>query len=120
MKSDMATQSEGKIVEWDQAKGFGYLRSGKRKLFLHRRDFSEHHKKPEVGDSVRFTIGSDAKPWDPASTGVEPVERREDQKARDQRQTEKRQLEPQLSPTPLRRKPTGLLDASAALLTKVG
>jgi uncharacterized membrane protein YsdA (DUF1294 family)/cold shock CspA family protein len=50
-----------KIVEWDRHKGFGYLRHQKSRLFLHRRDFSEHHKRPAKGDRIRYRIGSDSK-----------------------------------------------------------
>jgi uncharacterized membrane protein YsdA (DUF1294 family)/cold shock CspA family protein len=50
-----------KIVEWDDQKGYGFLQVGKGKVFLHRRDFAERHKRPAVGDVVRFTFGQDAK-----------------------------------------------------------
>lgn len=50
-----------KIVEWNDQKGFGFLQTGKAKVFLHRRDFAERHKKPEVGDVISFTIGRDVK-----------------------------------------------------------
>jgi uncharacterized membrane protein YsdA (DUF1294 family)/cold shock CspA family protein len=51
----------GRIVEWSHEKGFGYLQVGKKRVFLHRRDFAERHKAPEVGDVVRFEMGSDRK-----------------------------------------------------------
>ena len=50
-----------KIVEWNDQKGFGFLQMGPKRVFLHRRDFSEWHKRPAVGDVVRFTVGKDAK-----------------------------------------------------------
>jgi uncharacterized membrane protein YsdA (DUF1294 family)/cold shock CspA family protein len=50
-----------KIVEWDRRGGYGFLLVGKQRVFLHRRDFAEHHKKPAVGDAVRFMLGKDAK-----------------------------------------------------------
>jgi uncharacterized membrane protein YsdA (DUF1294 family)/cold shock CspA family protein len=50
-----------KIVEWDRQKGYGFLQVGKQRVFLHRRDFIQHHKKPAVGDDVRCTLGKDAK-----------------------------------------------------------
>jgi len=50
-----------KIVEWDKQKGFGYLRHQKGKIFLHRKDFSEHHKRPCVGDRIHYQIGNDHK-----------------------------------------------------------
>lgn len=50
-----------KIVEWDRQKGFGFLLHQKSRLFLHRRDFAEHHKRPAKGDRIRYRIGSDSK-----------------------------------------------------------
>jgi uncharacterized membrane protein YsdA (DUF1294 family)/cold shock CspA family protein len=50
-----------KIVEWDDLKGFGFLQVGDKRLFLHRREFAERHKRPAVGDVIRFTVGVDAK-----------------------------------------------------------
>lgn len=50
-----------KIIQWDHQKGFGYLLHNKQKLFLHRRDFSEYHKKPSPGDIIHFNIGKDSK-----------------------------------------------------------
>lgn len=50
-----------KIVEWDDQKGFGYLRYRKGKLFLHRKDFAERHKRPSKGDRIHYQVGSDAK-----------------------------------------------------------
>jgi uncharacterized membrane protein YsdA (DUF1294 family)/cold shock CspA family protein len=49
-----------KIVEWNDPKGFGFLQVGKDRVFLHRNDFAERHKRPAVGDVVRFTLGKDA------------------------------------------------------------
>jgi cold shock CspA family protein len=51
----------GEIVEWDRQKGYGFLQVGKQRVFLHRRDFAEHHKKPAVGDAIHFMMGKDAK-----------------------------------------------------------
>lgn len=48
-----------RLVQWDQKKGFGFLQHGKRRLFLHWRDFAVKHRKPEVGDEIRFQIGKD-------------------------------------------------------------
>jgi uncharacterized membrane protein YsdA (DUF1294 family)/cold shock CspA family protein len=49
-----------RIVEWDDAKGYGFLQVGNGRLFLHRRDFAERHKRPAVGDVIRFLPGTDA------------------------------------------------------------
>lgn len=50
-----------RISEWDSRKGFGFLQVGAERVFLHRRDFKEHHKKPAEGDLIRFAMGSDAR-----------------------------------------------------------
>ena len=51
----------GKVVEWDEKQGFGFLKSGSARVFLHRREFSGCRKKIEVGDRVTFLMGTDAK-----------------------------------------------------------
>jgi cold shock CspA family protein len=50
-----------KIVEWNDQKGYGFLQVGKARVFLHHRDFAERHKRPAVGDVIRFSVGQDAK-----------------------------------------------------------
>jgi uncharacterized membrane protein YsdA (DUF1294 family)/cold shock CspA family protein len=50
-----------KIVEWDRRKGFGFLQVGKQRVFLHKNNFAERHKKPEAGDAIRFVMGKDSK-----------------------------------------------------------
>jgi uncharacterized membrane protein YsdA (DUF1294 family)/cold shock CspA family protein len=50
-----------KIVEWDDQRGYGFLQVGNGRLFLHWRDFAERHKRPAVGDVIRFTGGVDAR-----------------------------------------------------------
>lgn len=52
---------EARIVEWDDTKGYGFLQVGSGRVFLHRRDFAERHKRPEVGDVIRFAVGLDAR-----------------------------------------------------------
>ena len=56
----METQ-KARISEWNPAKGFGWLQAGRKRVFLHIRDFAERHKQPEAGDVVRFQMGRDAK-----------------------------------------------------------
>jgi uncharacterized membrane protein YsdA (DUF1294 family)/cold shock CspA family protein len=53
-------ESTAKIAEWDRQKGYGFLQFGQQRIFLHRRDFAEHHKQPAVGDVIRFAVGKDA------------------------------------------------------------
>ena len=50
---------EAKIVEWNDDKGYGFLQVGRGRVFLHRREFAERHKRPAVGDLIRFTVGLD-------------------------------------------------------------
>jgi uncharacterized membrane protein YsdA (DUF1294 family)/cold shock CspA family protein len=57
----MESSLKAKIVEWDRVKGYGCLQSNGRRLFLHRRDFAERHKRPEVGDVIQFQLGTDMK-----------------------------------------------------------
>ncbi len=49
----------GRIVEWNGQKRYGYLQCGKSRVFLHIRDFAEHHKRPAVGDKIAFIMGQD-------------------------------------------------------------
>lgn len=49
-----------KIVQWDAQKGYGFLLHRKKKLFLHRRDFTEQHKRPQIGDKIHFSYGTDS------------------------------------------------------------
>jgi uncharacterized membrane protein YsdA (DUF1294 family)/cold shock CspA family protein len=51
----------GKIVEWDDRKGYGFIQLGATTVFLHRREFAFFHKRPALGDSVKFSIGLDVK-----------------------------------------------------------
>jgi uncharacterized membrane protein YsdA (DUF1294 family) len=48
----------GRIVEWDLAKGCGWVESDGQRIFLHWRDFAERRKRPAVGDVIRFTAGT--------------------------------------------------------------
>lgn len=50
---------KGRITEWNRERGFGYLECEGRRIFLHWRDFKERHKRPEVGDVIRFEPGED-------------------------------------------------------------
>ena len=47
----------GRIVEWDDAKGCGWIDADGQRIFLHRRDFADRRKRIEVGDRIRFTAG---------------------------------------------------------------
>ncbi len=56
----MAKKLIGKIVEWDAERGFGFMKSGSARVFLHRRDFIERRKDIELGDRITFLMGVDA------------------------------------------------------------
>jgi len=49
----------GQITDWNSDRGFGFLESDGRRIFLHAKDFAEHYKVPEVGDRVSFKMGVD-------------------------------------------------------------
>ena len=49
------------IIEWNEQRGFGFLKSGEARIFLHRREFAAIHKRAEIGDAISFSIGTDAK-----------------------------------------------------------
>lgn len=50
---------KGRITEWSKERGFGYLESEGKRIFLHWRDFKERRKQPEPGDEVFFALGTD-------------------------------------------------------------
>jgi len=57
----MKSEFTGRIVEWNEARGYGFLEANRKRVFLHINEFSERHKRPAVGDSIRFELGTDAK-----------------------------------------------------------
>ena len=61
MTAPTTSELTARIIEWDHRRGYGFLQAGKQRVFLHRREFVEHHKRPDVGDAVRFRLGKDAK-----------------------------------------------------------
>jgi uncharacterized membrane protein YsdA (DUF1294 family)/cold shock CspA family protein len=61
MPIKLNTTCTAQIVEWDRLKGYGWLRVGTERVFLHRRDFIQLRRMPAVGDEVEFTLGQDAK-----------------------------------------------------------
>jgi uncharacterized membrane protein YsdA (DUF1294 family)/cold shock CspA family protein len=50
----------GRIVEWQDDRGFGFILASRRKVFVHVRDFEERIKRPAAGDRVSFIMGADA------------------------------------------------------------
>lgn len=53
-------QQTGRITEWKEDQGYGWLQSGDRRVFLHRRDYSGNKRAPDVGEEVHFIFGQDA------------------------------------------------------------
>jgi uncharacterized membrane protein YsdA (DUF1294 family) len=51
----------GTIVQWDREKGFGYVRSGDIRIFLHRRDLTGIILRAKIGDKISFEPATDAK-----------------------------------------------------------
>ncbi|HEY4245930.1 MAG TPA: DUF1294 domain-containing protein [Lacunisphaera sp.] len=56
---DNVPMATGQITEWNPDRGFGFLESDGRRIFLHAKDFAQHYKVPEVGDRVSFKMGVD-------------------------------------------------------------
>lgn len=54
---------QGKIVKWNEAKGFGFVmpRGGNQPVFVHVRDFSSRQRRPLDNPLVSYALGSDAK-----------------------------------------------------------
>ena len=55
----MNSELTGKIVEWNEARGYGFLEANGKRAFLHINEFVERHKRPAVGDSIQFELGTD-------------------------------------------------------------
>lgn len=55
-----AAELTGRLVQWDQKKGFGFLQAGQQRVFLHYREFTERPRPPVVGEKIRFVLGQDA------------------------------------------------------------
>ena len=49
----------GQIIEWNEAKGYGFVGDGKQRVFAHIRDFTERPHSPQPGDTVTYTLGTD-------------------------------------------------------------
>jgi uncharacterized membrane protein YsdA (DUF1294 family)/cold shock CspA family protein len=51
----------GKIVIWDDAKGFGWVESDEGRLFLHISEFEGRGRPLVLGEEIQFLVGSDVK-----------------------------------------------------------
>lgn len=54
-----ATRHQGRVTQWNSAKGFGFVEVERSRVFIHIRDFSDRRRDPEVGDMVSFLLGTD-------------------------------------------------------------
>ena len=50
---------KGQITERNKERGFGYLDSEGKRIFLHWRDFKERRHELQLGDVILFTLGTD-------------------------------------------------------------
>lgn len=53
------TTHVARIIEWDEANGYGSLAHETGRVFLHTRNFKHHHRIPRLGDTVLYQIGLD-------------------------------------------------------------
>ncbi len=53
---------QGKLVEWNDDKGFGFVlpNAGGRKVFVHVNELASSKRRPEVGDLLTFEVGLDS------------------------------------------------------------
>lgn len=61
MSIKVSPSLSAEIVQWDPQKGYGFLKLGTERVFLHWREFADRHRTPVVGDTVQFSLGEDAK-----------------------------------------------------------
>jgi len=47
----------GKITQWDDEKGYGWVKSGGKLVFVHIKDFDRGQRRPRIGEDVRFIPG---------------------------------------------------------------
>ena len=52
---------QGKLVEWHDAKGFGFVlpNAGGMKFFVHMNDFAPTPRRPAMNDLITFEMGRD-------------------------------------------------------------
>jgi len=51
---------KGKLVQWEDSKGFGWVEAEGQRIFAHIKEFDRGQPRPEVGDAVVFAVGMDA------------------------------------------------------------
>ncbi|MCW1887418.1 DUF1294 domain-containing protein [Luteolibacter flavescens] len=50
----------GKLVQWDDAKGFGWVEHEGKQAFAHIKEFTTRQRRPRKGDEVIYRLGMDA------------------------------------------------------------
>ena len=50
----------GTLVEWDDAKGFGWIENSDRRIFAHIKDFRRNQGRPTAGAQMSYMLGVDA------------------------------------------------------------
>lgn len=61
MQIGMSELLTGKITDWDDRRGFGFVDHEGQRVFLHIREYVERHHFPRKGDRVSFLFGQDKK-----------------------------------------------------------
>jgi uncharacterized membrane protein YsdA (DUF1294 family)/cold shock CspA family protein len=51
----------GRIAQWQDDKGYGWVKSGDKRWFLHIKEFERAERRPQSGEEVRFIPGTDSK-----------------------------------------------------------
>ncbi|MEJ2609775.1 MAG: cold shock and DUF1294 domain-containing protein [Candidatus Thiodiazotropha sp.] len=54
-------RTKGKITSWNAEKGFGFISpmAGGKRIFIHIKAFTNHNRRPEVGQKVTYKLSSD-------------------------------------------------------------
>jgi uncharacterized membrane protein YsdA (DUF1294 family)/cold shock CspA family protein len=52
---------EGTITQWEDEKGFGWVKSGEKRVFVHIKEFERGQRRPKAGEEIRYITGIDAK-----------------------------------------------------------
>jgi uncharacterized membrane protein YsdA (DUF1294 family)/cold shock CspA family protein len=56
-------RSQGTLTSWNDERGFGFINSGddSRQIFVHINSFTHRSRRPEINESLRYTLSSDSK-----------------------------------------------------------
>lgn len=91
LRPNFQNQTLGKIVEWNDERGFGFIQTEnfKEKIFFHVNDLPLNQGKfrPKQGETVLFTAKSDGKRW--AATSVTSAQRQRIERVQQRRQAER-------------------------------